>query len=266
MSAQEANKHATADLGYLYESLALKGDISGLKPAEKVRYFQELCQSLGLNPATQPLIPLTLNGKQIFYFAKGATDQLARIHGLRREVVSRERLDDVYIVTVRATLPDGRTEDSIGAVSIAGLKGDALCNALMKAETKGKRRVTISILGLGMMDESEIETIPTKAIAAAVETPIEVEVAGPITPDQRRRLAMLIKDLNGYGVGNDELKAKMMDIAGVDKTADLSSVHAEDVAGVYESWKAQLIEAAEANQDAAERGEIVEPKKVEVPF
>jgi hypothetical protein len=48
----------------------------------------------------------------------------------------------------------------MGAVAIAGLKGEALANALMKAETKAKRRVTLSISGLGMLDETEAEDLP----------------------------------------------------------------------------------------------------------
>ena len=31
---------------------------------------------------------------------------------------------------------------------------------MMKAETKGKRRVTLSICGLGMLDETEVGSIP----------------------------------------------------------------------------------------------------------
>jgi hypothetical protein len=52
------------------------------------------------------------------------------------------------------------------------LKGDALANALMKAETKAKRRVTLSIAGLGWLDETELETIPQvrPVTAPAVES------------------------------------------------------------------------------------------------
>nr|MBA2706681.1 hypothetical protein [Gemmatimonadaceae bacterium] len=48
----------------------------------------------------------------------------------------------------------------IGVVTMGALKGDALANALMKAVTKAKRRVTFSICGLGTLDETELETIP----------------------------------------------------------------------------------------------------------
>jgi hypothetical protein len=44
-------------------------------------------------------------------------------------------------------------------VPFGNLKGDALANALMKAETKAKRRVTLSIAGLGWLDETELETV-----------------------------------------------------------------------------------------------------------
>jgi len=58
-------------------------------------------------------------------------------------------------------------------VPLGTLKGDALASALMKAETKAKRRVTLSIAGLGWLDETELATIPgvrTDAPDAADET------------------------------------------------------------------------------------------------
>jgi hypothetical protein len=41
----------------------------------------------------------------------------------------------------------------------------------MKAETKAKRRVTLSICGLGMLDESEVESLPPEVLA-----PVALEV------------------------------------------------------------------------------------------
>jgi len=48
----------------------------------------------------------------------------------------------------------------LGALSLKGLNAEDRANAIMKAETKAKRRVTLSICGLGFLDESEIENIP----------------------------------------------------------------------------------------------------------
>jgi hypothetical protein len=63
------------------------------------------------------------------------------------------------MVSVMATDPTGRTDAELGIVPIEGLKGDAKANAILKAITKAKRRVTLSMCGLGMLDESEVETI-----------------------------------------------------------------------------------------------------------
>jgi hypothetical protein len=51
-------------------------------------------------------------------------------------------------------------------VSVAGLRGEALANAQMKALTKAKRRATLSICGLGFLDETDSEAVATVAVPA----------------------------------------------------------------------------------------------------
>lgn len=143
----------------IVHSLVTKGDVSMLTSEQRAEYYIQLCERVGLDPATQPFLPLRLSGKEVFYASKGAAEQLRKLHKISVLIVARERLEDVYYVTARATTPDGRTDESQGAVSIGGLKGENLANAVMKAETKAKRRVTLSIVGLGMLDESELDTI-----------------------------------------------------------------------------------------------------------
>lgn len=147
------------DPGAIIEQVIAMGDLSKLTPKERTEYYKTVCESIGLNPLTKPFEYINLNGKLTLYARKDATDQLRKIHGVSIRIAARERIEDVYLVTARATDSQGREDESIGAVSVRGLHGDALCNAIMKAETKSKRRVTLSICGLGMLDESEIETI-----------------------------------------------------------------------------------------------------------
>ena len=142
------------------ESVITAGDLSKLNPVQRVNYYTAVCQSVGLNPLTKPFEYITLNGKMVLYARKDATDQLRDIRKVSVTRLERERIDGVYVVTAYAQAQDGRTDSSMGAVSIEGLKGDSLANALMKAETKAKRRVTLSICGLGMLDETELSTIP----------------------------------------------------------------------------------------------------------
>jgi hypothetical protein len=142
------------------EKVIVQGRLEHLTPKERLLYYKTLCESLGLNPLTRPFEYITLSGRLTLYARRDATDQLRRLHQVSITIVSRERLDDIYVVTARATLPDGRCDESTGAVSIAGLQGEQLANAIMKAETKAKRRVTLSIVGLGILDESELDTVP----------------------------------------------------------------------------------------------------------
>ncbi len=142
------------------ESLVLRGDIAGLSPAQKVQHYLGMCRILGLDPATQPLAYLKLSGKEVLYVTRGATDRLAAMHGLNREIIDGPRVMDlagtklVYAVC-RATLPGGRYETATATVPLT----DPV-NVLMKCETKCKRRATLAILGLGLLDETETETIP----------------------------------------------------------------------------------------------------------
>lgn len=141
------------------ELTLLQGDLSKLNPNEKLSYFKSVCESVGLNPLTKPFEYIKLNGKEVLYATKGCAEQLRAVHKVSLRVTNTQKIDDVYIVTVEATDANGRTDSSTGVVTINGLKGDALANALMKAETKAKRRVTLSICGLNMLDELEVETI-----------------------------------------------------------------------------------------------------------
>jgi hypothetical protein len=151
----------------IVEQVLIRGDLRSLSPAQKVGYYTNVCESLGLNPHTQPLAYIVLNGKEVLYAKKDATEQLRKIHGVSITAVTSQRIDDVFVVTASATDRSGRSDTSTGAVAIANLKGEALANGLMKAETKAKRRVTLSICGLGMLDETEVETIPHPVIVEA---------------------------------------------------------------------------------------------------
>lgn len=141
------------------ETVLIRGDLSKLSEGQRVSYYRAVCESVGLNPLTQPFSYITLNGKLVLYALKACTDQLRKIHGVSVERLDKQKEDDLFIVTAYVQDRTGRTDASTGAVTLGTLKGEALANALMKAETKAKRRATLSICGLGMLDEIEVESI-----------------------------------------------------------------------------------------------------------
>lgn len=143
----------------VYEKVVAEGDLQKLPPADRVKYYGAVCASLGLNPLTRPFEYIQLSGKLVLYATRACTDQLRKIHGVSITKLERTTQGDIYLVTASAVDKSGREDTSTGAIYIKGLVGEAYANAVMKTETKAKRRVTLSLCGLGWLDESEIETI-----------------------------------------------------------------------------------------------------------
>jgi len=144
----------------IIEQVVMQGDLSKLTATQRVTYYHKVCESIGLNPYTRPFDYISLNGKLTLYAKKDATEQLRQVKKISIVSLEGKMIDDLYVVTAKASTPDGRIDQSTGAVSIGNLKGEQKANALMKCETKAKRRVTLSIAGMGWTDESEIESIP----------------------------------------------------------------------------------------------------------
>ena len=150
----------TAELSSAIEQVMIQGDLSKLNPEQRVEYYNTVCQSMGLNPYTKPFDYINLNGKLTLYARKDAADQLRRINGVSIDDLQREIVDGLIIVTAKGHDQSGRTDAEIGVVSTKDMGGN-MANALMKANTKAKRRLTLSLCGLGWLDETEVETIPT---------------------------------------------------------------------------------------------------------
>ena len=150
------------------EKVIIEGDLEKLTPVERIDYYRRVCDSLGLNPLTRPFEYIKLKGpngqpgRLTLYARKDATEQLASMHNISISINDTQDLDGVYVVQARAS-QEGRHADATGAVSIEGLKGEAKANALMKAETKASRRAVLRLVGLGWLDETELETIADKS-------------------------------------------------------------------------------------------------------
>ncbi|MCI0548860.1 MAG: hypothetical protein L0027_16455, partial [Candidatus Rokubacteria bacterium] len=103
-------------------------------------------------------------------------------HNVSLEVLEHKLEGDCYVVRAcaRVRTPDGIREDTdLGIVHLDEAKtGAQRANAMMKAITKSKRRVTLSLFGLGMTDESELEGLPNAR-------PVELdEATGAILGDR----------------------------------------------------------------------------------
>ena len=166
------------------DAVLIQGDLSTLNEDQRSAYYLKVCDSLGLNPHTQPFEYIPLGGKLKLYATRACSDQLRKLHGVSIQILSRELVEDIYTVTARAEDMTGRTDESCGVVSLKGLMGEARSNKIMCAETKAKRRVTLSICGLGWLDETEVESQikaqPIRPVVAALAAPVVVDPQKPM--------------------------------------------------------------------------------------
>lgn len=185
-------------------SIVIKGDMSGLSQEQAVAYYNYRCQQVGLDPSAQPFHLLVLNGKKLLYANAGATQQLCAVHKLSVSIINRERFEGVYLVSVRVTGQDGRVTENDGAVELDSERiGKA--NALMKATTKAIRRTVLAHCGLGMMDETEVETIPN-AVTAPMPMPSNLSIP-KVAEVVEGKFKVMIPDGNGskvYASASDE--------------------------------------------------------------
>ncbi len=217
--------------GQIMETVLIKGDLSRLTPDERNIYYFRLCESVGLNPLTQPIEYITLNGKLRLYAKKDCTDQLRSIHKVSVTDMTETEREGVYIVKCKVQNAEGRTDMAIGAVNIAGLKSEALANAMMKCETKSKRRATLSICGLGLLDETEVDDIPStqKAPVERPRVPSPSETQSQIeAPQTAARASEPIVQPSNPEEGPHKI-----------------------VGGTYETWTKSYIEAVQSAGDAA---------------
>jgi hypothetical protein len=214
------------------------GNIDQLTPKEKIEYVARICDSVGINPLTRPFEFLRFQNKTVLYASKGCADQLRKVNNISIKVTEKKIEDGVLFITVEGTDKSGRIDTDMGAINVSGLKGEALANATMKGLTKAKRRLTLSMCGLGIMDETEFESIGEGSLESAVESFEKREVflekneehraltKDKIENEDERELALsLIKERMGkITKGQDAAQkgAALKEICGVLKFADLS--------------------------------------------
>ncbi len=162
----------------ILEKALIGGDIGALAVPQRLQLIMAICRSLSLNHLTRPFEFTQIDGKWMIYARKDCTEQLRRRDCITVKIVGRKTEEGVHVVTAQAFLPNGREDESVGAVPMvepsfiwrqnarvdnphAGkpLTASDRAKGMMLAETKAKRRVTLSIAGLGIPDESELEMI-----------------------------------------------------------------------------------------------------------
>ena len=238
----------------------IKNDLKDLKPMERVHYVKSVCDRLGIDYLTKPFDFIENDkGGVALYPNKECAAQLRQKYGITVRITDRQVNDHLCIVTAQALMPNGRADESIGAVAMEKelgewktsqngkkyfvpsgkfqqLSPEAKANAIMRAETKSKRRATFSLCGLGMADAPDEDAprwdyeVPAAGVvdtstraAAAPAAP-----AAPADPELDRRLAQF---------GNASREQRLTMLAELRHDLD-QTLGAEGVAFFHDALKA----------------------------
>lgn len=192
--------------------ILMTGDISGLTHKQQWEYTKLVCAHVGIDPVTLPFKKIVKKSKEgaiiseTLYATKACGDQISRKHDLTVIPADVEILEKLGIAKCRAKASE--PEDHTGRIRkreasayttidyfVAAnqkqlLRGDDLCNALMRCETKACQRAILGLIGLGMPSETELETIAEITTSPIISSGIvDEQIAdhgGVLTEFQRR--------------------------------------------------------------------------------
>ena len=155
------------------EALLARGDIAHMDQNQRLQYMKSMCKLLGISMLGQPFDFIKFQGKEGMYANAKCAAALRGTYKISMKIVNCERVDGLYVVTVEARTGKGREDADIGAINIKGLGGETLQNAMMKAVTKAKRRVTLSLCGLGSLDADTVRELAEMESKVATERAVE---------------------------------------------------------------------------------------------
>lgn len=162
-------------------------DINLMTEEERSQHYYAVCKSLGLDPVLQ-LLQYKMMEKSdgsgqrhlVLYATKGATDALRMANEISVFKLEQSVVAGAVVFTAYAKNAAGREDIAVGSAYINGKDGRALENAITTAQTRASRRVTLQMVGCGLLDESEIPDGKTVSLNTA---PVPLAVLGQPVPE-----------------------------------------------------------------------------------
>lgn len=157
------------------KKFAIQHNVESLTPEERTQYLRDASEFFGLDPDMNALDLIYMSDEYlgpkrlVVYARKGTTDILRGIKGITIVSVSQIDVPGTASFVAIGTDKAGRQEIAVGSSPIAGLTGERLASAVMTAQTRAMRRLTLQFVGGGLLDESEVNSqqAPTAPLAAS---------------------------------------------------------------------------------------------------
>lgn len=183
----------------MLDKYELVSDYSKLSAAEREEFIRSVCADLNI-PVGLRLIGFAWMNQpdgsrsMVPYAKRGATDRIRAKHSVSLYDLVRVEIDGCVAFKAYGQDGQGRKEVAIGAAPApSSTKGEAFASAVMTAETRAGRRLTLKFAGLGLLDESEISA----ANGEIIETKSEVTAQDVFQP-------AMANDATGTEVKNEK--------------------------------------------------------------
>jgi hypothetical protein len=160
-------------------------DLESLNEQQRHEYVKNVCAHMGV-PDNLNLVMLTYlddgDGPRrlVAYSKRGAAEIIRSSKGISITSLKQEKVGGSIVWTVCAQDAGGRQEMSSGSKWIEGLQGQDLDDAIMTAQTRACRRVTLQFIGAGVLDESEVN--PNQPVSVKNTTVIPVPSQSTVQP------------------------------------------------------------------------------------
>src|ERR1022692_3380181 len=156
-------------------TFVLTKDLEELSQDERRLHMENMCASLGLDPA-KGLLKYAMMDKNdgsgerrlVLYATKGATDALRDINGISVIEMVDKVIGGAVVFTAKGTNKAGRMDIAVGSAAIENKHGKQLENAFAIGQTRASRRLTLQFTGSGLLDESEVSDNTTSIVNAPV--------------------------------------------------------------------------------------------------
>jgi hypothetical protein len=124
-------------------------------------YRATVAKTMNIDPLMLDYIwmndPETGLRNRVLYAKRGAAEVLRHELNISVTGLTLAESNGWVMFTATGKIPAGRQEMAVGAAFLEGRKGDKLAHAVMTAQTRAIRRLTLQFVTGGILDESEVQ-------------------------------------------------------------------------------------------------------------
>lgn len=152
-------------------------DLESMNEEQRQEYVKNVCEHMGV-PSELNLVMLTYLDEQdgprrlVAYAKRGATEIIRNNRSINVTDLTSKEIGGSIVFTATGKDSTGRQEMSTGSRYIKDLVGRELDDAIMTAQTRATRRMTLQFVGAGVLDESEVN--PANTVVLKNTTPVSI--------------------------------------------------------------------------------------------